>query len=73
MDVEIIAPIAGRIIKQIIEIGVEVKEDDEAFVMEAMKMETFIYTPCDGTVKEVRIKLGDEVDEDDILGVIETI
>jgi acetyl-CoA carboxylase biotin carboxyl carrier protein len=36
-----------------------------------MKMETPIFVPCDGVVKEVRVKDGDEVTENDILAVIE--
>ena len=40
-------------------------------VIEAMKMETPVYIPCDGTVKEIRVSVGDEVEEDDVLAVID--
>jgi biotin carboxyl carrier protein len=34
-------------------------------------METPVFVPCDGTIREVRIKEGDEVAEDDILAIID--
>ena len=55
----------------IIRIGAEVKEDDDAFLVEAMKMENPIYVPCNGTVAEVKVKEGDDVEEDDLLATIE--
>lgn len=71
MAEEILAPLAGKIVKLHIEAGKAIEEDDEALVIEAMKMETPIYAPCDGTVTEVRVKVGDEVEEDDVLAVID--
>ena len=53
-----------------IEVGGQVEEDDDALVIEALKMETVVYVPCDGTVKEIRVKEGDQVEEDDVLAVI---
>ena len=71
MAEEILAPLAGKIVKINLEVGARVEEDDEAMVIEAMKMETPIFVPCDGTVKKIRVKEGDEVEEDDVLAVIE--
>ena len=71
MAEEIIAPMTGSVLSIKIQVGQEVKEDDDAIVIEAMKMETTIYVPCDGTVKEIKVNVGDEIDEDDVLGVIE--
>lgn len=71
MAEEILAPLAGKIVKINLEVGARVEEDDEALVIEAMKMETPIFVPCDGTVKEIRVKEGDDVEEDDVLAVIE--
>jgi len=67
---EILAPLTGKIIKIEIKVGASVKEDDEAFIIEAMKMETPIYVPCDGVVKEIRVKEGDDVETDAVLAVI---
>ena len=71
MAQEILAPLAGKIFKIYIEIGDEVEEDDEAIIIEAMKMETPVFAPCDGTVKEIKVKEGDTVEEDDVLAIIE--
>ena len=40
-------------------------------MIEAMKMETPIFVPCDGTVTEIRVKEGDEVAENDVLVIID--
>lgn len=71
MAEKILAPLAGKIVKISLEIGRRVEEDEEAMIIEAMKMETPIFVPCDGTVKEIRVKEGDPVEEDDLLAVIE--
>jgi biotin carboxyl carrier protein len=71
MAEEILAPLSGKVISLEIEVGQKVEEDDEALVIEAMKMETSVFVPCDGTVKEIKVKVGDEVEEDDLLAVIE--
>ena len=71
MAQEIVAPLAGKIIGVNIESGAKIEEDDEAFVIESMKMENPIYAPCGGTVKEVKTKEGDMVRENDVLAVIE--
>jgi len=71
MAEEILAPLAGKIVKLHIEPGTSVEEDDEILIIEAMKMETPIFAPCDGTIKTLSVKEGDEVDEDDLIAVIE--
>jgi acetyl-CoA carboxylase biotin carboxyl carrier protein len=71
MAQEIIAPLAGKVFQLNIGVGDKVEEDDEALVIEAMKMETPIFAPCDGTVKQVNVKEGDEVEEDDVLAIID--
>jgi len=70
MAEEILAPLAGKIVKMNLEVGTKVEEDDEALVIEAMKMETPVFVPCDGTVKEIRVKEGDSVEEEDVLAII---
>ena len=71
MSEEILAPLAGKIIEIQIKPGDAVEEDDDALVIEAMKMETPVYIPCDGTVKEIKVSVGDKVEEDDVLAVID--
>jgi len=71
MAEEIIAPLSGKIISIEIAVGQKVEEDDDAIVIEAMKMETSIYVPCDGIIAELKVKVGDEIEEDDVLAIIE--
>ena len=71
MAEDILAPLAGKIIKVLVEPGAKIEEDEEILIIEAMKMETPVYAPCDGVVKELKKKEGDEVEEDDLIGIIE--
>lgn len=70
MAQEIVAPIAGKVVRLEIEVGIKVEEDDVALILEAMKMETPIYVPCEGTVKEIKVKEGDMVEDGDILIIL---
>ncbi|HVJ47654.1 acetyl-CoA carboxylase biotin carboxyl carrier protein subunit [Desulfitobacterium sp.] len=63
-------PIAGKIIEINIKVGQEVSEDDELFIIEAMKMENPVFGDT-GIVKELNVKVGDRVQEGDVLAVIE--
>jgi len=71
MAQEVLAALAGNVWKVSVEVGDSVEEDDELFVVEALKMEIPVYSPCDGNVAELRVKKGDKVEEDDVLAVIE--
>ncbi len=68
---EVYAPLAGKIVKVSVEVGQQVEEDDEAMVIEAMKMETPVYLEFSGTVKEIRVKEGQQVEEEDVLAIVE--
>ncbi|MEG1583747.1 MAG: biotin/lipoyl-containing protein [Anaerovorax sp.] len=67
---KITSPIAGKIQEVNIKVGQMITEDDEAFIIEAMKMETVAYGEP-GVVKEILVKVGDRVDEEDPLAVVE--
>lgn len=71
MTQEILAPLAGKIVRLDMEVGMKVKEDDEALLIEAMKMETPVFVPCNGTIQAIKVKVGDAVEEDDVLAIIE--
>ncbi len=67
---EITSPMAGRIAEINMEVGQNITEDDELFVIEAMKMENVVYGDP-GVVKQVLVKVGDEVEEDQVLAIVE--
>lgn len=66
---EILSPMAGRIQEVNVEPGQTITEDDELFIVEAMKMENVVYGEP-GTVKEVLVKAGDDVEEDQVLAIV---
>jgi len=71
MSMEITAPMTGKIVSIVVNIGDEVKTDDEVVIMDAMKMEIPIYAPADGTVKKIKIKEGDSVKTDQVLMILD--
>ncbi len=70
MSVEVKAPMPGKILEVLVNVGDQVKEDDEVVMLEAMKMENPIYAPAGGTVKEIKVKANDTVETDQLMMVI---
>jgi acetyl-CoA carboxylase biotin carboxyl carrier protein len=68
---DITAPMAGKIIEVKVKPGDPVQEDDELFILEAMKMEMPIVAPGVGTIKEVRVEAGQAVEADQLLAILE--
>ena len=66
----ITAPMSGTIFKLMVNVGDAVKNGQCVVVLEAMKMENEIFSPCDGTVKEVRVAQGATVQPGEVLLVI---
>ena len=71
MSIEIKAPMTGKIISVVVNVGDKVNTDDEVIIMDAMKMEIPVQSPEDGTVKEILVKEGDSVKTDQVLMVLE--
>ena len=61
------APIPGVITAVTVNPGAIVKKGDKVLSLEAMKMQTTVYAPADGTVAEVAVKVGDTVEAKDLL------
>ena len=57
----IVAPMPGTVIKVNVRPGSVVKAREPLLVLEAMKMETPLLSPYDGTVRAVHVKEGDRV------------
>ncbi|MDR1616599.1 MAG: acetyl-CoA carboxylase biotin carboxyl carrier protein subunit [Syntrophomonadaceae bacterium] len=64
-------PLAGKVFEILVEVGQQINEDDEIFLIDAMKMENPIYSTASGTVKEIKVKVGEQVAEGTILAVVE--
>jgi pyruvate carboxylase len=61
------APIPGLITSLAVGVGTKVAKGEKLLTLEAMKMQTTIYAPCDGTVQEIQVKVGDTVESKDLL------
>jgi len=64
---QVAAPIPGLIATLTASVGGKVVRGDKLLMMEAMKMQTTVYAPCDGVVAELHVALGDTVEAKDLL------
>jgi pyruvate dehydrogenase E2 component (dihydrolipoamide acetyltransferase) len=65
------APMVGKILQVLVNVGDTVSEDDTVIVMEAMKMEINVVAPAAGRVAEIKVAPGDAVETDQVVAVIE--
>jgi len=68
---EVIAPMPGSVVKILVELEQKVEESQPLIIIEAMKMETTLYSQISGIVKEINCQEKDQVDSDRVLIVIE--
>jgi pyruvate carboxylase len=61
------APIPGMVTWSGPRSGAKVAKGDKLLVLEAMKMQTTIYAPCDGVIAELLVSVGDTVDSGDLV------
>jgi biotin carboxyl carrier protein len=69
---EIKAPLPGTILDIRVKVGDRVNTNRAVVVLEAMKMESEIFSDCDGIVKEILINKGQNVSDGQALIVIES-
>jgi pyruvate carboxylase len=67
---QIAAPMPGKVSTIAINRGDQVKAGDRLLSIEAMKMETAVYSPRDGIVADVLVKAGSIVEAKDLLSVL---
>ncbi|NQY08065.1 MAG: pyruvate carboxylase [Flavobacteriales bacterium] len=65
------SPLQGLLSKILVKKGDVLKKNDPLFVIEAMKMESTIAAPADGSIKATILKEGTMVDTDDLVVTIE--
>jgi biotin carboxyl carrier protein len=70
-EVELRAPMPGKVVRVLAEQGAEVQMNQGVLVMEAMKMQNEIKSPKAGKVKRLGVTSGAAVNAGDILAVIE--
>jgi biotin carboxyl carrier protein len=65
------APMPGSIVKILVSESDKVEDGTPVIIIEAMKMETKLYSSINGTVSKINCKVGEQVDSDLILlGII---
>ena len=65
------APMPGRVVRMLVEVGDEVAEGQGMVVIEAMKMQNELKSPKAGQVRKVGVVVGDTVGSGDVLVVVE--
>ena len=64
---KVIAPMPGTILDVKVSVGQSVKKGDVVCVLEAMKMENDIPSPCDGVVASVNVQKGSSVAANEVI------
>ena len=70
-EVELRAPMPGKIVKVLLRAGAEVSANQGILVMEAMKMQNEIKSPKDGVIKRVVVQEAAAVNAGELLVVVE--
>jgi biotin carboxyl carrier protein len=67
----VIAPMPGKVVQVLVDIGARVEAGDGIAIVEAMKMQNEMKSPTSGTVVALNVKAGATVSGGDVLAVIE--
>ncbi|MAJ38410.1 MAG: pyruvate carboxylase [Flavobacteriaceae bacterium] len=70
-DQHVGSPLQGLLSNILVKKGQTIKANTPLFVLEAMKMETTVTAPKEGTVKEIVLKSGTLVESDDLIIILE--
>lgn len=65
------APMPGKVLEVLAQVGAVIKKGDALLILEAMKMENLLKAAGDGTVKEIKVLKGDVVEKNAVLIVME--
>lgn len=67
---EMKSPLSGKVVTISVQVGQTVKEGDQLMILEAMKMNNYIYAPHGGRISAIPINVGDAVEEGQPLCII---
>ncbi|MFL6211354.1 MAG: acetyl-CoA carboxylase biotin carboxyl carrier protein subunit [Pyrinomonadaceae bacterium] len=67
----VVAAMPGKVVRVLVEQGVQVKADEALLIVEAMKMQNELKSPKAGTIIELHAVAGATVNAGDVLAVIE--
>lgn len=69
--VNVKSDISGVVVTALVKAGDDVKDGQDLFILESMKMEIPIQSQSDGKVLEVKVAEGDFVNEGQLVAVLE--
>jgi len=67
----IVAPMPGKLVRLLVEVGQEVEAGQGIVVVEAMKMQNEMKSPKSGTIVSINVAVGATVNGGDLLAVVE--
>jgi biotin carboxyl carrier protein len=67
----IVAPMPGKLVRLLVEVGQEVEAGQGIVVVEAMKMQNEMKSPKSGTIGSINVAVGATVNAGDLLAVVE--
>ena len=70
-EARIIAPMPGKVVRVMVEVGAEVDAGDGIVVVEAMKMQNEMKSPKAGRVSALNVQPGVTVNAGDVLAIVE--
>jgi biotin carboxyl carrier protein len=68
---QIVAPMPGKVVRVLVEVGAEVEAGAGLVIVEAMKMQNEMKSPKAGKVTSVNVAVGATVNAGDVLAVVE--
>ena len=69
-QVQVTASVPGNVLKIAVKVGDEVEESDTLIILEAMKMETPVASPCSGKINSIEVNQGEVVEVGQLIMVI---
>ena len=69
--IEVESEVTGRVWKIVTAAGTRVSEGDTLLILESMKMEIPVESPCDGKVLEILLDEGESVNEEQIVAILD--
>ena len=67
---EVRAPMVGKVIEVLVQVGAVFAEDDELLILESMKMEIPVAAPERGVVESIHVHEGDTAPEGSVVARI---
>ncbi|MBI4594803.1 MAG: acetyl-CoA carboxylase biotin carboxyl carrier protein subunit [Candidatus Tectomicrobia bacterium] len=68
---DVVAPMVGKVVRIVANVGQKVEIDDPVVIIESMKMENQVVAPESGVIKEIKVSPGDVVKSGTVMAVIE--